>query len=305
MFVWQSHEGAVTSLAFTPNSRFLVSAGADECVKVWEPFTGIGQIAISLQSRDPPSLIGVVRRIPRWLTVAKDGIHAGVAQVGRGISLLNFPEARVLFTHSEPDVRTLKSSADGQSVLALLQTSTGRSAIVKQYPFLYKYALNSLSFPSTPTDRSLGISPDGSRVAVGSSIYQWPPDNPLRRGVSGRLSTGNYTPDDLAFSADTQHLFALVGGKIVVYSLPTGRFKAKLKGHNGRITAMALTPDGRQLWTASHDATVKCWDTSTLTLDRTYTFQTGGLDCLAVSPDGNVAAVGSGQKGTITVWDLG
>jgi|GEM_PF-2796467 len=304
MFVWQAHEDAVTSLAFTPDSRFLVSAGVDECVKVWEPFTGVEQGAISLQPRDPLSLLGVVRRNPRWLTISRDGTHAAVGQVGWGVSLLNFAEARVLFTHSQADVRSLKSSTDGQSVLALVQTSSGRSALVLQYPFLYSYSLNSLPVSSWPAPQALGISPDGSRIAVGSSIYPWPPGNPLHRGVSGRLSMGNYTADDLAFAADMQHLFALVGGKIAVYLLPAGLFKTKLRGHNGRITAMALTPDGRQLWTASHDATVKCWDTSTLTLDRTYTFQTGGLDCLAVSPDGNVAAVGSGQKGTITVWDL-
>ncbi|MDY3561291.1 hypothetical protein R5W23_002568 [Gemmata sp. JC673] len=139
-------------------------------------------------------------------------------------------------------------------------------------------------------------------MAIGRQFWHWPPVD-SSRGTN--IETKRYEPEDLAFSADNRHLFALVGGKIVVYGLPGGLYRTKLKGHTGRITAMALTPDGSRLWTASRDATVKCWDTHALTLDRTYTFQTGGLDCLAVSPDGNVAAVGSGQKETITLWDLG
>jgi WD40 repeat protein len=149
------------------------------------------------------------------------------------------------------------------------------------------------------------VSADGSRVAFGLRVHPWPP-TPKQQPISSEpWGKNNYIPDDLAFSGDGRRLFALVGGKVVVYTLRPTLYETKLKGHNGRITGMALTPDGSRFWTASHDATVKCWDTSTLTLDRTYTFQTGGLDCLAVSPDGNIAAVGSGQKGTITLWDLG
>jgi WD40 repeat protein len=163
--------------------------------------------------------------------------------------------------------------------------------------------LSWVSWPNSvsSTSRALAFSPDGSRVAVGRRVYPWP----LTDHPGTAVYTKSYEPEDLAFSADNEHLFALVGGKVVVYSLVTCLFKTKLKGHCGQITAMVLSPDGRRLWTASRDATVKCWDTFSLSLDRTFRFDTGGLDCLAVSPDGNVAAVGSGQKGTITVWDLG
>jgi WD40 repeat protein len=294
MFVWQAHEGAVTSLAFGPAGRFLVSAGADERVKVWEPFTGAEQLRVPVGPRivPAPSLL-------RWLAVSASGALAAVAY--RGLTLIDLASGDVPLAQWLPSVLALKPAPDGESLFALNRDLPGELS-VNQVPFTNGGTMYSLSVSNWREKRALGISPDGSRVAVGHSVYHWPPTAPYPRFGDVRLKDN--VPEDLAFSADMQHLFALVGGKVMVFSLETASLKTKLKGHCGRITAMALTPDGRRLWTASHDATVKCWDTFALTLDRTYTFQTGGLDCLAVSPDGNVAAVGSGQKGTITLWDL-
>jgi WD40 repeat protein len=298
MFVWNAHDGAVTSLAFGPDGQRLFSGGSDECVKAWQPFTGAEQFRISLAPEDrslyPPVPL-------HWLTVSGDGNWGVVYQFSRRLVFFDLARERIADEYEVRQIHALKRTPDSLGVAALIP---GPSYIA--WPLLHSYdfaAQTALLLPLrhySSTSRALAFSTDGSRVAVGSRVHPWPVTD--HRGTA--VYTKSYEPEDLAFSADNEHLFALVGGKVAVYSLTTSLFKTKLKGHCGQITAMQLSPDGRRLWTASRDATVKCWDTHSLTLDRTFRFDTGGLDCLAVSPDGNVAAVGSGRKGTITVWDL-
>jgi WD40 repeat protein len=302
MFVWHAHEGAVTALAFGPDGN-LVSAGSEAwCVKGWDPLTGTEQFRISLF----PKSAGVdlpLTAAPRLLELSGDGCAAAVMSPILGLGFLDLTRERVIRSDPLDRVYALKRTPDGESVLVL-----GLWANPPTMPAIYCYDFASQIGSSlglkgyTTNTRALAFSPDGTLVGVGDLQFAWPPV------VNARHSSvymKNYEPEDLAFSADNEHVFALVGGKVVVYSRTSGLYVTKLKGHTGKITAMKLAPDGHCLWTASHDATVKCWDTHSLSLDRTFRFDTGGLDCLAVSHDGNVAAVGSGQKGTITVWDLG
>lgn len=293
MFVWQAHEGAVTSLAFGPGGQFLVSAGDDGCVRVWEPFTGAERFAIPL--RTP------ARRL-RFLAVSGDGTTAMVARQSEGLVLLDLVGGTVINDEPGHPATAAKLAPDGRGVVVL-----SHQPFANDPPDVFHYSFADRSVDRVPllyyraTSRALAFSPDGTRIAIGRSVHAWPPA-PNAQIIS--VHTKDYEPDDLAFSANSDYLFALVAGKIAVYSLPSGLFKTKLKGHCDHITGMQLSPDGRRLWTAGLDATVKCWDTHSLTLDRTFRFGAGGLGCLAVSPDGNVAAVGSRQKGTITVWDL-
>jgi WD40 repeat protein len=301
MFVWQAHEGAVTSLAFASDGRSLVSAGSDECVKAWEPFTGAEElrIGLSLAARGisgSPGTSGTRYR----LALAANGHSAVAAESHHRLLFLDLTRGDVNFTRSYAEVRAVEVIPDGRAVVALVCDQPRTDSFVQCLTF-EGAAGEKVELGYGVASRALAFSPDGSRFAIGRTIRPWPP---VPNGRITSVHTKSYEPEDLAFSADNEHLFALVGGKVVVYSLPHGVFKTKLKGHCGQITAMQLAPDGRRLWTASRDATVKCWDTHALTLDRTFRFDTGGLDCLAVSPDGNVAAVGSAQKGTITVWDL-
>jgi WD40 repeat protein len=55
-----------------------------------------------------------------------------------------------------------------------------------------------------------------------------------------------------------------------VWELASGREVATLRGHIYRVTACAVTPDGRHVASASHDTTLKVWDLAIYTCRFTH-----------------------------------
>lgn len=109
------------------------------------------------------------------------------------------------------------------------------------------------------------------------------------------------TATALAFSPDGLVLAAAMQWNVTLLDWKLKREKAICKGHKGRVTSVAYTPDGN-LMTASWDGTVKSWDATGREM-RSLDFQQGRLTCLAISPDGTRAAVGT-DRGTVLIWDL-
>ena len=81
---------------------------------------------------------------------------------------------------------------------------------------------------------------------------------------------------------------------------------ATLKGHTDQVYAVALTPDGRKLATASFDATVRLWDLATGTEEKVFAGPTGHTKMIlsiAVHPEGRLIASG-GIDGSLRFWDI-
>jgi len=83
---------------------------------------------------------------------------------------------------------------------------------------------------------------------------------------------------------------------------PLGSEKV-LEGHYKGVAALAYAPDGRSLFSAGRDLTVRCWDLPSARLREAWCWPVGETGALAVAPDGMTAAV-AGEDGRAVIWDL-
>lgn len=82
-----------------------------------------------------------------------------------------------------------------------------------------------------------------------------------------------------------------------------GNLLRTLTGHDGWVSGVAVTPDGRRAVSCSDDATVRLWDMERAIEVRTLTDHDGPVRAVAVTPDGRRAVSASADE-TLIVWDL-
>jgi WD40 repeat protein len=73
---------------------------------------------------------------------------------------------------------------------------------------------------------------------------------------------------------------------VTIYDTISRSKIAILKGHNAKVTAIAFSPDGRRLATASDDRTAKLWDLTTNRTLLTFSGHNVDLSSVAFSADG-------------------
>jgi WD40 repeat protein len=76
-----------------------------------------------------------------------------------------------------------------------------------------------------------------------------------------------------------------------------------LEGHSDFVRALAVTPDGTRLVSASADETPKVWDLATGRELLTLEGHSDWVRAVAVTPDGTRVVSGS-RDNTLKVWDL-
>ena len=143
-------------------------------------------------------------------------------------------------------------------------------------------------------------SPDGTRLAVASSIGVWIYD--AQTGAELDLLTGHTPIWSVSFSPDGNIIASgSFDSPVRLSDANTGRHLQTLTGHTNSVRSVAFSPNGQTLASGSADYTIRLWDINTETHLQTLTGHTRSVNSVAFSPDGNTLASGSGD-GTIRLW---
>lgn len=277
----EGHTGTVRSLAFTPDSQRLISAGDDQTLKIWSAETG-------QQLMELPGHTSAVKS----LAVKSDGSILASASDDQTITLWNLNSGeslRSLKGHTSylnevaisPDGRFLISSSADQSV-RLWNLATGEEIRIFTGHMSY---VNAVVF-----------SPDGQLIATASAdqtIRLWNVDTGealhTLRGHSSYVNAVVFSPDG------QQIISASADQTIKIWDVASGQEINTLKGHRGFVEDIAISADGQRLFSGGADQTIKVWDLSTSKVLYTLTGFDTHIKQFAVSPDGQMIAVSAGK----------
>ncbi len=84
---------------------------------------------------------------------------------------------------------------------------------------------------------------------------------------------------------------------------PGGRLIRTLSGHSSMVNALALTPDGKRVISASNDKTLKVWNLETGSEEFTLSGHSGWVNALALTLDGK-RVISASYDSTLKVWNL-
>ena len=132
----------------------------------------------------------------------------------------------------------------------------------------------------------IAYSPDGTRLAVASSIGIWIYN--AQTGEALNLLTGHTDwVSSVSFSPDGQKIASGSYDETVrLWDVRTGRHQI-FTGHTDSVESVSYSPDGNTLASGSGDETVRLWDARTSRHIRTLTGHTDSVWIVSYSPNGN------------------
>ncbi len=276
------HQGAVLSVAFSPDGQWIVTAGSDRMIKLWQPD---GRL---LWSKNHGATVYGLAFHPNSRTIAAAGVDGNVTLWGLDGTLLK------PFRGSETAIWHVAFSPDGQTIATadaskrvqiwkldgtLVRTLTGHRAAVWHVAF----------------------SPDGQTIAsasVDATIKLWRLDGTLLHTLVGHHGT----VWAIAFSPDGQAIVSASADKTLKLWSLDGTLIRTFEGHEGSVMGTAFSPDGQLMASASADKTLRLWRLDG-TLLRLLEGHSTVIRDVAFSPDGTALASASDDS-TARLWHI-
>ena len=256
------HAARITGVACSPDSTMIASSSEDGTIKLWSTN---GTLLRTLTAQPCP--ITALAWSPDGAKIAAGGYVSGAA---------------------------------GKGVTFLWQAPSGWTAANVNLAFAIT---NSFSYVT-----ALGFTSDGARLASGCNggsniIYSIANGSVVTNCSAFNTSVRPAAVTSIAFSPAGMMASGCEDATIRIYDASSwSQLWSSSVAHASNVTAVAFSPDGSWLATASLDQTVKIWSTANWNLQQTLTGYANGVTSVAFSPDGQKVISGC-VDGTVQMWN--
>jgi WD40 repeat protein len=282
----KSQRGSFNSMDFSPNGQRLALQGKDGAVSIWnwsrkqlvKIIKGQREAITSLKAEN--SIKGIKLKESssvEKLSFSPDGKHLAGIEEGGIAKLWNLSGQQVAELRGHQNIG-VTFSPDARHL-----ATEGKDGTVRLWN-LSGQQVAKLKSNQGKIDQ-VSFSPDGQHLATVVKTYQ---------------ALGESMVLTLTGVEETVQDWKALNSVVELWSL-SGKQLAQLKGHQGDVLSVKLSPDGQHLATRAEDGTAKLWDMSGRQLAELK--GQGKINDVSFSPDGQMIAT-AGENGTLRLWDV-
>ena len=264
------HEFGTTSLAYTPDGQHLISGGFRGDIQIWDAAT----------------------QRPLGKARGHRGAVRAILPLASGDFVSGGDDGRLILWHGDQ----IKAQFDGADVtaLALFQGQVISGHDDRRLRIWSADTLQAVR-EIVLDDMLVALSANRNQLAVGldHAILLLDADFKTQRKISAK-----HPPHDLQFSPDGRTLAAGSWFRLNLWNVASGEHRAIPTEHNGLLTSIAFSPDGRHLATLGRhtDGAIRILDTTDFSVVRRYQAHDLCGAVIRFSPDGKMMASGSDDE---------